>query len=404
MYLTALDIGSSKIKVLIAEINNNELRLVDVLTFPSAGVRKGEISDVQDAIQGLSRAFDEIRKINKNALKNIFVNLGGKNVKIQNSRGIIAVSHADNEIYQDDVDRVIKASQAINISANRKILHTIIQEYVVDGVNQIKNPLGMSGTRLEVNSLIVDAFNPTITDLTRSIEIAGGKISDVVYGPIAVSNSILNKTHKELGSVLVDIGSNTTSMAVFEEDKLVGAKIFPIGSSNITNDLAIALKSSIETAEKIKKTYGHAFSREVSAKDKINLNELDENLKAVVSKKFISEIIEVRLEEIFELIHDELKALGKTQLPAGVILCGGGAKIDGIVELARHELKLPIHMANCESGLFDSVNQDIASKTEDLEFALVLGLLGYASAQLMENDSKMEKNNIFSRIIRNLMP
>ncbi len=365
MYITALDLGSSKIKVLVAEIGKGELQLVDVLTFPSSGIRKGEVADVPEASQNLSKIFDEVRKINKNAVKNIFVNLGGKNVKLQNSRGIIAVSHADNEIYQDDIDRVIKASQAINISANRKILHTIIQEYIVDGVEEIKNPIGMSGTRLEVNSLIIDAFNPTISDLTKSIEIANGKVAEIIYSPLAASSAVLNKTHKELGAVLIDIGFSTTSMAVFEEDKLISAKVFPLGSSNITNDLAIALKCSIEAAENIKVSYGYAFSREVSAKDKIDLSDLDSNLKAIVSKKFISEIIEVRLAEIFELVHNEMKLLGKTQLPAGVILCGGGAKLGGIVELAKHELKLPIHMASFDLSLFNTANQDVISKVED---------------------------------------
>lgn len=404
MYITALDLGSSKIKILVAEIGKGELRLVDVFEFPSAGIRKGEVCDVQDAVKNLSKIFEEIRKINKKALKNIFVNLGGKNVKLQNSRGIIAVSHADNEIYQDDMERVIKASQAINISANRKILHTIIQEYVVDGVEEIKNPIGMSGTRLEVNSVVIDAFNPVVSDLNKCVEIAGGKISDIIYSPVAASTSVLNKTHKELGSILIDIGFGTTGMAVFEEDKLISAKVFPLGSSNITNDLAIALKASIETAENIKVSYGHAFSREVSAKDKIDLSEIDENLKTIVSKKYISEIIEVRLAEIFELIHNELKLLGKTQLPAGAILCGGGAKIEGIMELAKHELKLPIHMANFDLSLFDSANEDIISKAEDLGFALSLGLLNYGCGQFMEKNPKWEKTGFVSKIFRSLMP
>lgn len=404
MYITALDLGSSKIKVLVAEIGKGELKLIDAMAFPSVGIRKGEVCDVQDVVKNLSKIFEEIRKINKSAVKNIFVNLGGKNVKFQNSRGIIAVSHADNEIYQDDVDRVIKASQAINISANRKILHTIIQEFVVDGVDQIKNPIGMSGTRLEVSSLIIDAFNPVLNDLNKSIDIAGGEITEVVYSPIADSASVLNKTYKELGSVLIDIGFGTTSMAVFEEDNLIAAKVFPLGSSNITNDLAIALKASIDTAEKIKTTHGHAFSREVSAKEKIDLSELDENLKAIVSKKYISEIIEVRLAEIFELIHNELKSIGKTQLPAGVILCGGGSKLDGVMELAKHELKLPVHMGNYDLSLFNNESEDIISKVDDMEFSLVLGLLNYGCGQYMEKNPRWEKNGFISKIFRSLMP
>lgn len=404
MYLTAIDIGSCQTKALVAEVGKrNKLHLLDVFVFPSSGIRKGEIIDAQELTHTLSDLFSEIRKTNKSALKNIFVNLGGKNIKIQNSRGIVAVSHADNEIYPDDVERAIKASQAINLSSNRKILHTIIQEFIVDGVDQIRNPVGMSGSRLEVNSLVIDAFGPNMADVNKSVEIAGGKISDIVYNPIASAYSVLNKTQKELGSVLIDIGFGSTSMAVFEEDKLIAAKIFPIGSSNITNDLAIALKSSIEAAERIKVAYGHSFSKDVSAKDKIDLANIDENLKTIVSKKYIAEIIEVRLAEILELVHNELKSIGKTQLPAGAVLCGGGSKLDGIIGLARHELKLPAHFVNCELSVFDSANQDVVSRLEDPEFALVLGLLIYG---LGENriHGQIGERNIFSKIFRSFLP
>ncbi len=402
MYITALDFGSSQIKILVAELGkDNKLSLLEVLKFPSAGMRKGEVVDVQEATQALSGPFSEIRKINKGVLKNIFVNIGGKNVKIQNSKGFVAVSRADNEIYQDDIERAIKASQAVNLPSNRKVFHTIIQEYVVDGVDQIKNPLGMNGTRLEVNSLIVDAFSPTMNDLVKSVEIAGGKITEFIYAPLAASNAALTKTHKELGAVLIDIGFGTTGFAVFEENKLITAKVFPIGSSNITNDLAIALKSSIGTAEKLKISYGHAFSKDVSSKEKINLQEIDESLKSIVSRKYISEIIEARLAEIFELIHNELKLLGKTQLPAGAVLCGAGAKLEGIVDLAKHDLKLPAHLVNYELDLFGSSSEGQTLKVDDPEFALALGLLNYGSGQFSENTAS---KGFISKIFSNLMP
>lgn len=402
MYVTALDLGSSQIKALVAEIGKHgKLHLIDVFSFPSFGIRKGEVVDSQEATKAVSKVLCEIRNISKGALKNIYVNLGGKNVRLQNSRGIVAVSRADSEIYSDDVDRVIKASQAVSLSANRKIVHTIISEFIVDGVDQIKNPVGMNGARLEVNSLIVDAFTPNLNDLFKSVEISGGKATEIVYSPVAAAEAVLNRTHKELGSVLIDIGFGTTSMAVFEEDKLIAAKVFPLGSSNITNDLAIALKSSIDAAERVKISYGHAFARDVSSKEKIDLHELDEKLKAVITRKFISEIIEVRLAEIFELIHNELKLLGKTQLPAGAVLCGGGAKINGIVDLAKHELKLPVHMASPELGIFDSANQDIVSKLDDLEMALSLGLLIHGCGHRLK---PVVPQGFFSRFLDNLKP
>ena len=407
MFLTALDLGSSQIKILIAEAGKeNKLSLVDILKFPSAGIRKGEAVDVQETSQALSKAFNEIKKTDKSVLKNIFVNISGKNINIQSSRGIVAVSRADNEIYQDDIDRAIKASQAVNLSSNRKIIHTIIQEYIVDGMEQIQSPLGMSGTRLEVNSLIVDAFSPVINDLVRSVEMSGGRASEIAYNPLAASGSVLTKTHKELGVVLVDIGFGTTSIAVFEENKLIGAKVFPIGASNITNDLAIALKSSIQTAEKIKIEYGHALAKEISVKEKVDLSEVDKNLKSIVSRKFISEIVEVRLAEIFELVHNELKSLGKTQLPSGVVLCGGGSKTSGIVDLAKQELRLPAHKAHSEIDIFDATSKDLSVRLEDPELAVALGLLQYGSSQYLEGSGGWlaDRKDIFSKIFKNLMP
>ena len=241
MYLTALDIGSSQIKVLVAQLNNdNKLTLIEIAKYPSAGVRKGEVVDVAELSSALAGVFNEIKGIHKDVLKNIFVNISGKNIKMQSSRGIVAVSRADNEIYQDDLDRVIKASQAINLPPNRKIIHTIIQEYIIDGAEQMQSPIGMSGTRLEVNSLIVDAFTPVLNDLTKSIETAGGNIAGVIYNPLASAEAALTKTHKELGVVLVDIGFATTCISIFEENKLISAKVFPVGSATLfINSLAV---------------------------------------------------------------------------------------------------------------------------------------------------------------------
>lgn len=409
MYLTSLDIGSSQIKVAVAELGNDKkLSLVEVFKFPSHGVRKGEVVDAQELTAALMPYFNELKKINKETIKNIFVNIGGKNIKMQNSRGIVAVSRADNEIYQDDVDRVVKASQAINLPPNRKIIHTIIREYIIDGEEQIQSPLGMNGTRLEVNSFIVDAFLPVISDLSKAIMNAGGGVADFIYNPLASASSVLSKTHKELGAVLIDIGFGTTSMCVFEEGKLITAKVFPIGSSNITNDLAIAFKSSVEVAEKIKLSYGHAYSRDVSVKDKINLAEFDKNLRNIVSKKFVSEIVESRVAEIFELVHNELKSLGKIQLPAGVVLCGGGAQIEGITDLAKLELKLPAHLANCELNIFDATSQDLVSKLENPDFAAVTGLLSYGYGQLGAEERVSnwlsDKKGLIARVLKNLIP
>lgn len=385
MFITALDFGTSEIKILVAEAGKDgKLSIVEAVKVPSGGMNKGEVTDVDAATAALANAFDEIAGIDKDVLENMFVNINGKRVMVSNSRGIAAVSRGINEISQEDIDRAISGAEAIRTDRNQKKIHTLVQEYIVDGVDQIQNPLGMNGTRLEVYSMIVSAFTEVLNNLTKAIEGAGGHVEEenIVYGPLAASHAALTKAHKDLGVVLIDIGAGTTSMSVFEENKLVSIKVFPVGATHITNDLAVKMKSSIGTAERVKVSFGHALAKEVSTKDKINLNELDPALKGVLTRREIAEVIESRLSEIFELVENELRAVRKTQLPAGAILCGGGAKISGIIDLARQELNLPIHMANCEVGIFDVASQDMIEKLEDVQFIVASGLLVEGNTQL----------------------
>lgn len=385
MFITALDFGTSEIKILVAEAGKDgKLSLVEAVKVPSGGMNKGEVTDVDAATAALANAFDEIAGIDKDVLENIFVNINGKRVMVNNSRGIAAVSRGTNEISQEDIDRAISGAEAIRTDRNQKKIHTLVQEYIVDGVDQIQNPLGMSGTRLEVYSMIVSAFTEVLNNLTQAIEGAGGHVEEenIVYGPLAASHAALTKAHKDLGVVLIDIGAGTTSMSVFEENKLVSIKVFPVGATHITNDLAVKLKSSIGAAEKVKISFGHALAKEVSTKDKINLSEIDPALKGVLTRREVAEVIESRLSEIFELVENELRAVRRTQLPAGAILCGGGAKISGIIDLARQELNLPVHMANCEVGIFDVASQDMIEKLEDVQFIVASGLLVEGNTQL----------------------
>lgn len=407
MYITALDFGTSQIKVLVAEVKRDgQLSLLKVFKTPSAGLRKGEIVVFEEAVQSLKRAVDEIKRVNKAALKNIFINVGGGNVKIQNSRGIVAVSRADSEIYSEDIDRVIKASQAINLGPNRMILHTITKEFIVDGIGDIIHPLGMIGNRLEVNTLIVDAFKPTVNNLIKAVEAVGAKVGGPIYNPLASARSVLTKAQKELGVVMIDIGFGTTGVAVYEEDRLLSATVFPIGASNITNDLAIGLKCPIKTAEAIKLSFGSASAKEISHKEKIELQEINGSFQSTVSKRFISEIIEIRLAEIFELVNDELKLLGKSgQLPAGAVLTGGGAKMSGIVELAKHELKLPTQVGVPEIPEMEFADSDFANQIEDPEFSLALGLLLWgAENTLKETNWAITGRGWLSKILRYFMP
>ena len=342
-YITGLDIGTNSLKAAIAEISNEgRTSVIKILKTPSGGMRKGTVDDLAEMTRSLNIMFSEIKKISRNALKNIFLNVGGSDIHVQSSRGIVAVSRADYEIHQDDVDRAVQASQAINLPPNRMVLHAITREFVVDGVGDIRDPLGMIGNRLEVNSLIIDAFSPSVKNLTKCVEMAGATVGGLIFSPLASSRAVLSKNQKDLGVALVDIGFGTTSLCIYEEGKLIHAAIFPIGSGNITNDLAIGLKTSVDAAEAVKLTFGSASPKGISGRETIDLKEIDQNSRNTVSRRFITDIIQVRLAEIFEFVNNELKLTGRAgKLPVGAVLVGGGSKIPGLVDLAKDELELP---------------------------------------------------------------
>lgn len=405
-HLLALDIGSAHIKALVAEVKrDHSISLVSLFKMPSRGIRKGLVSDLAEVASAVNQALVEVKKAYPMAHKNIFLNIGSAYAKVQPSRGIVAVSRADFEIHFDDIARVEAASQAVNIPANRMMVHLINQEYVVDGVSGIKNPLGMRGNRLEVQSMIVDAFEPAVNALTRAVETAGGEVAGLIFGPLASSMSALSKNQRDLGVVLVDIGSGTTAMSVYEEGNLVHVGVFPVGASNITNDLAIGLKVSIEAAEAIKCSFGTALAKDIPTRDMIDLKKLDPRARSAVSRRFVGEVIEPRLAEMFEFVENELKRIGKAgRLPAGVVLVGGGAKLPGVVDLARQELKLPAQIGSPDLSRFDIPHGEVAIKAEDPEYACAVGLALWAVEQTRHEKPAQTAKDWFKKVANYFMP
>ena len=288
--ILALDIGSTNIKAIVGEIaKDGKLTILDVFRLPSRGIRKGLVSDQMELTSAVNQAFVEIRRNHPDVQKNIFLNIGNAHARVQPSRGIVAVSRADYQIYRDDIQRVIQASQAVNLPPNRQIIHLINQEFVVDNIGDIKDPLGMVGSRLEVNSLIIDAFEPALKSLVKAVETAGGQINGLIFGPLASSQSILTRNQKDLGVALVDIGFGVTGLAVFEEGKLLDVAVFPVGASNVTNDLAVGLKISLEAAEVIKCSFGSALAREVPARETLDLRKIDPRARGTATRRFVAE-------------------------------------------------------------------------------------------------------------------
>ncbi len=374
--VTGLDIGTSSIKVVVAARRGRKPTIIHVHKEPSYGIRKGAIIDLSEASQSLNHALAEAKKISKRALRNIYATIGTPQTKMQASRGIVAVSRADAEIFQDDVDRAVRASRAVNLPQNRTIIHTLTKEFIVDGVGEIVDPLGLSGNRLEVQSLIIDAFAPHVKMLIRAVELAGGELAGLVFSPLVAARAALSKRQRELGTAIIDIGAGTTGLSVYEENRLIGAAKFPVGAANISNDLAVGLKIPVEAAEEVKLHYGYALSREVNAKETVELRKIAEDAKGSVSRRFIAEIIESRLEEITDFANNELKLLQKMgELPGGVVLVGGGAKLPGLTDLVKQEMKLSTRIGFTLADEWESEGGAFKEFLEDPEFSAAFGLV-----------------------------
>lgn len=380
-YLTALDVGSSNIKAIVAEEKKDgRLSVVGVIKQPSAGFRKGKLVDIDEAVDALRQVFADLRSISKRATENIYLNVNGSNIKSHLSRGVAAVARVDNEIRQDDIHRALQSSQALNLPPNHLILHNVTREFFIDDIGDIIDPLGMSGSRLEVSSLIISAFSPLVDGLVRCVEKAGGSVGALIFNPLAASRSVLTKHQKNLGTALIDIGFGTTTLAVYEENKVLHAASFPVGSGHITNDLAIGLKTSTAIAEEVKLRYGFALAKNISKRDMVGVQELDDSIDKEISKKFLSEIIEVRLAEILELVNDELKLINRdARLPAGIVVTGGGAKLAGLIELAKQELELAIQVGVPDTNAFEIDNANYKEMLLDPEFGVATGLLLWAT-------------------------
>jgi cell division protein FtsA len=339
-------------------------------------MRRGAIIEVAEAAPAVARVVAEIKKFSKDAATNIYAAIGTTQIKVQTSRGIVAVSRTDSEIYQDDIERVVKASQAIQLAPNRMVIHSITREFIVDGAADIIDPLGLKGNRLESNSLIVDAFAPHVRNVMRSVELGLGEVSGLVFTPLAIARSVISKAQKNLGTVLISIGAGTTGVAIFEENKLWGVAQFPVGGANISGDIAIGLKIPIDVAEKIKREYGFAVARDIHSKDMIDLATIMPDGRGTVSRRLVAEIIQSRLDEIFELVSQEIKLAGKAgQLAGGALLIGGTSMLPGISDLARQELKLTVQLGSIIPQDWIIETTPAQQYLEDPDFAGAAGLV-----------------------------
>lgn len=370
--LTAFDIGTHLLKGLCARKNlqTGQIEILGQFQAPCFGVRNGEVTRVEPVVKTLLLAKEDLSKQAGIKIREAIVNISGPHLFSVPSHGLVSVSRADQSISQEDVHRVLKAAQAVNLPSNKEILDVLPSEFVVDGEEGVKNPLGLQGIRLEVKVLLVCVFAPVLANLEKVFSLAGIQILGTVPTPLASAKAVLEPEQKELGALVVDIGAGTTSASVFEKGELMDFAIFPIGSAKITDDIAICLRTEIQTAEEIKKEYGVLLAEgkkllKKKKKDVQNKVELPEK-SVSFTRCFLQEIVESRFEQIFVELQKSMKKLSSGQpLPAGVFFTGGGSLIPGLVDFAKQKLKLPSRLGYPKfiSGL------------DDLQFTVCCGLL-----------------------------
>jgi cell division protein FtsA len=381
--IAGLDIGSTAIRLVVGQRKENEsgeqLQILGAVTVPAQGINRGAVNSIEDATSAISACLEKAERLIGLPANNVWVGINGPNLKCEKSHGVVAVGRSDNEITEDDVNRVIEAAQALSVPPNYEILHVIPVKFSVDNQGDIKDPIGMTGVRLEVEALIIQGFSSQIKNLTKAIYRTGLEINDLVLSPLAAAEVVISEKQKELGAALINIGAATTSLAVFEEGELLHAAVIPIGSEHITADVAIGLRCPINLAERIKQEYGSANAEKYTKKDEVDVSELsrEENVseeKMVISRKYVAEIIEARVEEIFDKIDEELKKIDRSgMLPAGVFLIGGGAKLADIVETAKNRLRLPACL-----GVNKNVPMTI-DKVNDVNYLTALGLVAWGN-------------------------
>ncbi|MDP3764387.1 MAG: cell division protein FtsA [bacterium] len=377
--ITALDLGSHKIRVGILLVGE-DLKVIGCGESLARGIRRGQIIDIKEAVESIKEAVAVASKSGNVKITRLSVGLSGPHFKLISSHGSVAVSRADGEISLDDINRVLDSARAVPLPPNREIVHTIPISYTVDGLDKAKDPTGMKGIRLEVDSILVLGSTPVLRLVRKAIHDAGLELENLIYAPLAVSRAVLTKKQRELGVAVVDVGVGTTGVSIWEESELKHAGVVPVGSGNITNDVAVGLKVAYEVSERIKLEHACCISSNVSRREQIILADWTNN-DAVIPKWELARIVEARTSEIFEMVNDEIKKSGKPNLPAGVVLTGGGVKMDGLMELARKKLKL-----NIEIGRAREIKTDF-SELFSPETATLVGILLY------ENDNELVKKD-----------
>jgi len=383
--IAGLDIGSTAIRLVVGqrgrglEGESDKLKIIGAVQVPAEGINKGAVKSIEDVTSSISACLEKAERLVGVPIEAVWASINSPHIKCEKSRGVVAVAKSDGEITADDVERALEAARALSVPPNYEILHVIPIKFSVDNQEDIRDPVGMTGVRLEVETLIIQGLSSQIKNLTKAVFRTGLDIEDLVLSPLAAAEAVIGAKQKELGAALVNIGASTTAVAVFEEGELLHTAVIPIGSEHITADVAIGLRCPLNLAERIKLEYGTSNPELFNKKEEIDVTEIakeegaQDELKNV-NRKYLAQIIEARVEEIFEKVDEELQKIERSgMLPGGVYLIGGGTKLTDIVETAKKQLRLPVALGR---------NQNIESvidKVNDTEYLNALGLIAWGS-------------------------
>lgn len=367
-----IDLGSSKIVTVVGQVSEGEIHphIIGFGIQEKSGLRKGVITDIEETVSALTASIEEAERMAGVPIERAVVSINGKHIESSNQHGMVTIPRNREEVEQADVYRVIETAQAVAMPSNREIIHVIPRTFMVDDQSGIRDPLGMTGNRLEVDAHVITDMVPHIKNLRKAAEQAGLRAVDFVFSPLASAKAVLNKKQKELGVVLIDIGHSTIGLVVFEEGDIYHSAVLPVGSDHITSDIAITLRTSMEVAEKVKLEYGSASPVLLSDKDVVDLSKLDSTEDQVISRRYLAEVIQARLVEILTMVRGELKKIGRDgMLPAGAVLTGGGVSIPGLVELAKDQLGLPVQMG------FPIELKGMIDRLDDPRYTTAIGLM-----------------------------
>jgi cell division protein FtsA len=379
--LVGIDVGTSKVCTLIGEVSRDgRMTIMGHGTVASLGLKKGVVVNIDQTVRSIAESVERAERLSGWKIDRAFVSVGGQHVQSLNSPGQVAVSGQRKEVSREDVNRAVEVARAVSIPSNEVVLHVERRGFKVDGQEGVKDPLGMSALRLEVEVHIVTAAATAVQNLSKCVNASGVKIDELVASALASADAVLSDTEKDLGVAVADIGAGTIDLAMFSEGSPLRTAVLPIGGNNVTNDLALGLKTSLQVAEELKIQHGTCNLAAVTDDEEITVSVLGEDAGRTIQRREACEIIEARMRETFELMRGEMARGGAGMLPAGIILTGGGAQLAGAAELAREVLQMPVRIAGPLGigGLIDTI--------QNPAYSTAVGLLHWGASTLGDDE------------------